>query len=66
MSNERVLAIFNEERQIWNAVQQRRHIDIKWMGHINLPSKQILEDLIKGHGAGTKRRGRPGYTYIFL
>uniref|UniRef100_A0A8D9A1I9 Uncharacterized protein n=1 Tax=Cacopsylla melanoneura TaxID=428564 RepID=A0A8D9A1I9_9HEMI len=60
MTNERVLELVQEERQIWKVLTERRH---KWMGHVYRHNDFIVS-IIEGKREGHQRRGRPRERYI--
>uniref|UniRef100_A0A8D8SEB1 Endonuclease-reverse transcriptase n=1 Tax=Cacopsylla melanoneura TaxID=428564 RepID=A0A8D8SEB1_9HEMI len=60
VSNERVLEMVNEERQIWKEIQERRH---RWIGHIYRHNTFVV-DIIEGRREGAQGRGRPRMSYI--
>uniref|UniRef100_A0A8D8SS06 Reverse transcriptase n=1 Tax=Cacopsylla melanoneura TaxID=428564 RepID=A0A8D8SS06_9HEMI len=60
ISNERVLEMVNEVRQIWKVVQQRRH---KWMGHVYRHNDFVV-NIIEGRRAGAQGRGIPRMAFI--
>uniref|UniRef100_A0A8D8S526 Endonuclease-reverse transcriptase n=1 Tax=Cacopsylla melanoneura TaxID=428564 RepID=A0A8D8S526_9HEMI len=60
MTNERVLEMVQEERQIWKVLTERRH---KWMGHVYRHNDFIVS-IIEGKREGHQRRGRPRERYI--
>uniref|UniRef100_A0A8D8XVA7 Uncharacterized protein n=1 Tax=Cacopsylla melanoneura TaxID=428564 RepID=A0A8D8XVA7_9HEMI len=60
VSNERVLEMVNEERQIWKEIQERRH---RWIGHIYRHNTFVV-DTIEGRREGAQGRGRPRMSYI--
>uniref|UniRef100_A0A8D9ENE8 Endonuclease-reverse transcriptase n=2 Tax=Cacopsylla melanoneura TaxID=428564 RepID=A0A8D9ENE8_9HEMI len=60
VSNERVLGMVNERRQLWNTLTERRH---KCIGHIYRHNNFVV-NIIEGQREGQQGRGRPRMSYI--
>lgn len=60
ISNERVLELIGEKRQIWNMLGERRH---RWIGHLYRHSN-FMVSIIEGRRHGNQGRGRPRSRYI--
>ncbi|KAI5715577.1 hypothetical protein M8J77_018806 [Diaphorina citri] len=60
MSNERVLQMVGERRQIMNMLEERRH---RWIGHL-YRHNDFMVAIIEGKRQGSQGRGRPRERYI--
>uniref|UniRef100_A0A8D8US24 Uncharacterized protein n=1 Tax=Cacopsylla melanoneura TaxID=428564 RepID=A0A8D8US24_9HEMI len=60
MTNERVLELVGETRQIWRTFEERRH---KWIGHMYRHNEEMVS-IIEGRRQGYQGRGRPRSSYI--
>ncbi|KAI5728729.1 hypothetical protein M8J77_020289 [Diaphorina citri] len=60
MSNERVLELVGESRQILRMLSERRH---KWVGHM-YRHNDFMISILEGKREGSQPRGRPRLSYI--
>lgn len=60
MSNERVLQLVGERRQMMSMLEDRRH---KWIGHL-YRHNEFMVSIIEGKRQGSQGRGRPRARYM--